>query len=327
MKKLLVLLIIVLSHSITFADTTGQDKEFLSDEDHTFIVTEENKELLFDKLDALSIIGQDKGMLFGGNHAFLVNEISGWVLDNKSGVRQGIYMLFYPAGKTWKNSPVIVYGKSVSKTELPTIRSQVEKTIDDFHNDGSTGYTGEEKEIVKLQNGKEATIYYFSGDKWNNYEAVAYIEEAETINFLVYNARTKESFDKYLEDFNKIFRTYENAYTPPTALDESKANALIAEAKSQLKEPGGQKYENEIMQASGEQMANFMRDCLSYLPEKEMPQFHLFIRINSDGSPSELTVYPTNSLSICFKAMMYEIKYPTHSFDSFLWNMEMSVTP
>ncbi|MFX0202900.1 MAG: hypothetical protein ACFFCW_42900, partial [Candidatus Hodarchaeota archaeon] len=66
-----------------------------------------------------SITEKGTGMLFGEDHAFSVTAISGWVLDNQSGVRQGLHMVFYPVGRTWADSPVIIYGRAVSKSEIP----------------------------------------------------------------------------------------------------------------------------------------------------------------------------------------------------------------
>ena len=163
-----------------------------------------------------SITEKGKGMLFGGDHAFFVTAASGWVLDNQSGVGQGLHMVFYPADKTWANSPVIIYGRAVPKYEVPTIKSQVERTVEDFHKKGSPDYMGERQPSIKLSNGKPIELYHFSGDQWGNYEAAAYYDEKDTINYLIFNARTKESFIKYLNDFLEIALTYKNIYTPPS---------------------------------------------------------------------------------------------------------------
>ncbi len=266
-------------------------------------------------------------MLFGSDHAFFVSAVSGWVLDNQSGVSQGVHMVFYPVGQTWGDSPAIIYGRATPKSEIPTVRAKVEKTIEEFHNSGSPEYKGERKPSVYLPNSGSVDIYFYSGDQWGNYEAAAYFEEKDTINFLVYNARTKEAFEKYLDDFYSIVQTYENIYTSPSALKKSEADELIVEAKKQLDAPGGREYETKIIQATGQQMANIMHDCTSYLSDDELSPFHLFTRIDSDGTTSELKVYPTTALSVCFKGLMSDIRYPAHSFDSFLLDINIKITP
>lgn len=284
--------------------------------------------ILFCHSVAFAIITEKgRGMLFGGDHAFFVSAVSGWMLDNQSGVRQGLHMVFYPVGNTWADSSVIIYGRAVPKSGVPTVKSQVERTVQEFRKNGSPNYKGEKQPSLNIPEGKNVDIYYFSGDQWGNYEAAAYIEETDTINYLVYNARTKESFEKYLNDFYGIVKTYKNIYTSSSTLNKSDVGKLIQEAENQLKRPGGQEYEAKAIKMAGQQMANFMRDCTSYLSNDKFPPFHLFLRINSDGTISESFVYPTNPLSVCFTGLMSAIRHPSHGFDSFLLNIEMKVTP
>jgi hypothetical protein len=101
---------------------------------------------------------------------------------------------------------------------------------------------------------------------------------------------------------------------------------LILESEDHLKLPGGQEYEAKAIKAVGQLMANFMRDCTSYLSSDELPPFHLFIRINSDGTTSGLEVYPTNALSVCFKGLMSDVIFPPHTYRSFLLDIETKVT-
>jgi hypothetical protein len=69
-------------------------------------------------------------------------------------------------------------------------------------------YSSKRQSPLVLDNGKKAELYFFTGDRWGNYEVVTYFQEANNINFLVFNARSKESFDKYLDDFKQIARSY-----------------------------------------------------------------------------------------------------------------------
>jgi hypothetical protein len=145
------------------------------------------------------------GLLFGADHAFNLTAPNGWVLDNQSGIPQGLHMVFYPSGQTWESSPVIAYGMSVAKdSEVRVVADQVRRTVEDFRNNGSKYYSSEAKEDIPLQDKKTAKVYFFRGDQWGNYEAVGYIEEKETINFLVYNAKNKSDFEKGLPAFKSI---------------------------------------------------------------------------------------------------------------------------
>lgn len=282
--------------------------------------------LLIPSTSFAKITRQGRGMLFGDNHSFFVTAAPTWVLDNQSAINQGIHMAFYPLGKTWENSPVIAYGKSVPKSDFPTIESFVNYTIDNFKNNGSKKYQGEKKKIIKLSDGKKAVVYHYWGDQWGNFEAVGYIAEKETINFVVFNSRKKIDFEKYLKDFYVSLETYKNVYTPKGEINKSAVEKLIKESDNHLKTDKGKKYETETIKAIGEKMGDSMGSCASYLSNEKLENFRLFVRIDSDGYPSNLTVFPSTSLSVCFKALMSTVKYPAHNLDPFLLNIEMMLT-
>lgn len=274
-----------------------------------------------------SITEGGRGMLFGADHAFAVTAKSGWVLDNQSGVSQGLHMVFYPKGETWSKSPVIIYGRVISTAEVADVRTHVENTVSEFRKNGSQNYSSEKKPPLALQNGQKAELYFYSGDQWGNYEAAVYFREADTINYLVFNARTKEIFDKYLGDFKQIASSYQNLYRSAATVTTEKLNALKNESSSALKRPGGKEYEAKAVQAVGQTMATAMRDCTAYMRNKEMPAFSYFVRIDKEGGIIESSIYPTNALSACFSGLMSSAHYPAHKLESFLLNIEMKVTP
>ncbi len=268
-----------------------------------------------------------RGMLFGGDHVFAVTATTDWVLDNQSGVNQGLYMVFYPRGYTWSDSPVIIYGRAVSTTEVPTIKLQIEHTMNDFHVSGSPDYSSKEQAPLILPNGQRAEVYYFSGDQWGNYEAAAYFKEVDTINYLVFNSKTKNDFSKYIGDFRKIASSYNNLYTSPSQLSKNKLDELKRESTFILGKPGGKEYESKAVQSVGKMMAGAMRDCTSYLRDKKLQAFSYFVRIDSDGEINDSYIFPTNALSACFKGLMSSARYPDHAFGYFVLNIKMRVTP
>ncbi len=280
---------------------------------------------LSQSVSSAQIFEMGTGILFGEDHTYKVTACAGWVLDNKSGAGQGLHMLFYPQGETYRNSPVIVYGRSVPKDQAPTIKSQVDNTIKDFHKNGSPDYKGEKQPSITLTNGVPAEVYHFSGDQWGNYEAAAYYDEEDTINYLVFNSRSKESFDKYINDFYEMASSYRNTYKAPTSLKNVDVDVLISLVKKQLESPEAKEYEAYAAKAVGKNMGNFMRMCTSYAPQKEPTSFHMFIRISGDGTILESVIYPQNRLTSCFRGFMWEVKFPRHIFDSFLFDINMKV--
>ena len=268
-----------------------------------------------------------RGLLFGKDHAFAVTAIKGWVLDNQSGISQGLHMTFYPVGETWANSPVIIYGRVIPTNTTPTVEKQIKDTVRDFRNNGSPNYSSHMQSPLQLPNGKTAEIYHFTGDQWGNFEAVAYFKETDTINFLVFNSKTKENFDTYIRDFHDIARTYKNLYTSPVTLPQDLQNKLKRESNEILKKPGSKAYEQEAIGSVGQSLAYAMRDCTSYSKVEKLPPFSYFVKINENGNVDESYIFPTNALTACVRGLMEEAKYPDHKFGSFVLNIEMRIEP
>jgi hypothetical protein len=273
------------------------------------------------------IIEGGRGMLFGADHAFAITATSGWVLDNQSGVGQGIHMAFYPKEETWTDSSVIIYGRATPTSDVRDVKTHVKNTVRDFQKDGNPKYTSEKRPPLTLPNGRKAQLYFYSGDQWGNYEAAVYFRESDTINYLVFNSRTKKDFDKYLGDFLQIASSYHNLYKAAATVTAEIRDALKKESSTALEEPGGKEYQSKATQAIGQTIAIVLRDCTAYMRNDEIPTLSYFVRIDKDGGVVESNIYPSHEMSVCFSGLMSGIRYPAHTFNSFLLNIEVKITP
>ena len=271
------------------------------------------------------ITEQGTGMLYGADHAFSVTAPKGWVLDNESGVKQGLHMTFYPVGYIWANSPVIVYGqKSTKNSEMRNVKDVVESTVKTFHEKGSPNYKVTKETTVPLSNGKKALLYFYEGDEWGNFEAAAYVEEKNTINFLVFNSRKKADFEKYLPGFERLVRSYRNSGNLER-VDEGTFRKLAQESKGVTETPIGKAYEAGIIKRSGEAVGIFMRDCSAYVGEVNVKPFETIFRIEPDGTISEAYVSPDSTLGDCFAGYFLQTKHPTHQFEYYLLHIDMKI--
>lgn len=283
--------------------------------------------LLLPCLAEASITEGGTGMLFGSNHAFNFTAPNGWVLDNQSGVQQGLHMVFYPIGQTWENSPVMAYGMSVTKdSELRSIEDQVKRTVDDFRSNGNKEYTAEAKEDFQIPDGKTAKVYFFRGDQWRNYEAAGYVEEMETINFLVYNAQNKTEFEKNLPAFNSILSSYRNSYEPSkTGKDTGRFDELVREAKAFEGTKEGADYIANFFRSYGNTLADIMKSCTAYTTKGKGAEFELLFLIKPSGEVSETLIRPENALTVCVNGLARNSHHPPHQFQSVTVYINMSV--
>ncbi len=104
-----------------------------------------------------------------------------------------------------------MYAKGVSKKESGYTSEQdvIEYTLNDFHNNGSPNYRVDTKKEHSIENHKKAVVVFYEGDQWGNYEAVGYLNEEKSINFLVMSAKTKKVFEESLPAFYEVLESYQ----------------------------------------------------------------------------------------------------------------------
>jgi hypothetical protein len=51
------------------------------------------------------------GIVYGPKAAFTIVAPEGWVLDNESGVEQGLPCVLYPKGESWADARTVMYAK------------------------------------------------------------------------------------------------------------------------------------------------------------------------------------------------------------------------
>ena len=157
-----------------------------------------------------TVIEGGSGLLYGPHFSYWLTAPKGWMLDNASGVSQGSNAVFYPKGQTWGNAPVVFYtNASVITPQKDTVEKMAQGEIDDFHANSSPGYRGHYSETWKLPHGGYAQVWKFEGDRWGNFEAIAFVPENKTIDFVVITARSEKLFDQAWPSFRELVLSYQ----------------------------------------------------------------------------------------------------------------------
>ena len=116
------------------------------------------------------------GLIYGKDHAFSLSAPEGWVLDNSIGVKQGLFAVFYPRGGSWEKSPVTMYVNTANPSPGDTLEDFIKADFEQMKK-GSPGIVMKTGSSIETSKNKVAAVRYFTGDKWDNYEAVAYLQE------------------------------------------------------------------------------------------------------------------------------------------------------
>jgi len=146
--------------------------------------------------------GGDGGIIYGSEVGALVSAPKGWVFDTKSGLSQGLNAVMYPQGSTWENTNETIYVNIVN-SEDGTLDLFIAGDIEEFKK-VSPSLSVEKADSIPLPGGYTAEVRLFLGDKWGNYECIAYVLKGKSVVLYVLSAKNKEGLLKNLDAFKKM---------------------------------------------------------------------------------------------------------------------------
>jgi hypothetical protein len=152
----------------------------------------------------------------GKGYAFEIKAPRSWVLDNEAARAQGINLVFYPTGADWETSKAVIYARvRTNGAALRNIADQVNDTLRNLRETGSPNVTAKHVKTLTTQDASKAEVYYYTGDKFGNFEATAYIQSRGSIHFITLSARDQDSFRQAISAFDAVVTSYEDLTKPP----------------------------------------------------------------------------------------------------------------
>jgi len=153
----------------------------------------------------------------GKDFAFELKAPRGWVLDNEIARHQGLNVVFYPTGTDWGSSKAVFYVRlRTNDTTVRNIEEQVADTLTNLHNTGSLNAKVDFVKTLTTQDASKAKVYNYSGDKYSNFEATAYIQAKGSIHFITLSARDEATFKQAQNAFEALVTSYEDLTKAPT---------------------------------------------------------------------------------------------------------------
>ena len=165
--------------------------------------------------------GQEKyrgGIVYGPKAAFNISAPEGWVLDNESGVSQGMPCVLYPKGSSWSDSGTIMYAK-IPSTQYEDVDKFVAiaiKEMKDRH-----GLPKEKIESGKTRDGRSYFINeYPATQNYSQWERVAYIQLPHAVAYIVLSSRDEPSYRKDAPALTEVLKTF--GYLEPKSVQEQR---------------------------------------------------------------------------------------------------------
>lgn len=247
-----------------------------------------------------SITEGGAGLIHGKNHLFSLTAPPGWVLDNESGLAQGVVVVFYPKDQSWGSASMTCYTRSREiGPGLRTPEDVARATIKDFRAAGNPGYVGRKVKTIRATSGAVGEIWHYHGDQWGNYEAAAYFPGKKRINAIIYTSRSKADFESGLPAFEQLARSYDllSEMEDPTPLlqrateagvgltdDPSRSTtkfddvAVLAHVMGDT--PEGKKFETAVLEKLGQVIVNAAGQCFGRVKDGTDVQLVLIFDAN-----------------------------------------------
>src|SRR5438445_8327009 len=158
---------------------------------------------------AAAVAAQKKypgGIAYGPKAAFNISAPEGWVLDNESGVEQGLPCVLYPNGESWADARTVMYAKiaSTQYEDAEKFAAVAIKQMESKH--------GKPKEKIgsgKTHDGHDYFINeYPATENYSQWERVAYVQLPRAVAYIVLSSRDHASYQKDSGALQEVLKTF-----------------------------------------------------------------------------------------------------------------------
>lgn len=142
---------------------------------------------------------------------FALSEPAGWKMDTEGGKKDGVPVVFYPLGQSWKTAPTVMYANTAAKDCEPSrdLKAFIAAEVNTFkkRDRGIVVHDGNGIEA----DGHHAVVKEYSGDRFANHEAVAYIDEQDAFVSITLSAKTRKQYKTAFPAFRSLVSSYQYA--------------------------------------------------------------------------------------------------------------------
>src|SRR5205809_7985354 len=132
------------------------------------------------------------GIVYGPKAAFNITAPEGWVLDNESGVDQGMPCVLYPKGSSWSNAKTVMYAK-IASTQFEDVNAFVAMAIKEMKK--THGAPKEKIASGKTKDGHDYFINEYPATKtYSQWDRVGYVQLPHAVAYIVLSSRDHASY-------------------------------------------------------------------------------------------------------------------------------------
>ena len=147
-------------------------------------------------------------LVYSDGGGFLLGVPAGWIADREIGKRVGTCCVYYPKGSSWDRAETVMYPNIASKGErLRTLEALMQADLARFRR-GNPEMTYDDKPDIALPQNRVAKVRIFHHVIRGSSEAVAYVDEDQSIAMFVASSKTKKGLNESLPLFRSVVESY-----------------------------------------------------------------------------------------------------------------------
>ncbi len=153
------------------------------------------------------------GYVYGNNITYLLNTPKHWVFDNTSGIAQHIPVVMYPKQERYENSPVLIYSNIIpigKRHQFKNIGQVIAFDSIQHKKNAPASIVKKMPEVIifKSQQTKALVWYYEDAGTSHTKQLSAYIEVANQIVNISFQANTEQLYNKHIDDFYETLSSF-----------------------------------------------------------------------------------------------------------------------
>ena len=146
------------------------------------------------------------GIVYGPKAAFTISAPAGWILDNSSGVEQGLPCVLYPKGSSWSDAKTVMYTK-IASTQFEDVNAFVTMAIKEMMK--RHGAPKEKIASGKTKDGHDYFINeYLATKSYSQWERVAYVQLPRAVAYIVLSSRDEVNYRKDSGALQEALKTF-----------------------------------------------------------------------------------------------------------------------
>lgn len=149
------------------------------------------------------------GSIFVGRYfSFVLKQPKGWSMDSEAARPQGLQVVLYPDGSSWKNATAVMYARVIYKDEdQSSIDKVISNDVADFLKLSKESTVSDSPPLETRDKRKSISkVFYDAANK--NYETVTFIDDFKVVVILALSSRQKTEYDKALPAFKALVGSY-----------------------------------------------------------------------------------------------------------------------